>query len=577
MKLTFFTAFLFMCISSFAQDFSVESLIEKGDEELLRLFSEVSEDSVMAERVARVYLRRAKREKDTIKMARGYDRLARIFHPKKNIMFGDSIIELTQNLTHKTYPALGYMIKFYHFNAQGKLKPAVENAIIGYDFALLNENIQQQLYFSNYLIYEKSTWGNKEEALELQLQHDEQINSNNFSNMVRQSTRVGVLSHIDDLILEAKLSSLQNYVFCYINLRQLDLASYYLDRGFNESKKYRGYTSRKEYYSEWFLEISVEVYFHSGQYLRSLASIDELFIKRKKEFNSNSLLNIYLFKGLSYIGLNDYDNGIKNLLISDSIFNKENISLLPDQRVLFENLLDYYTRKKETIRQIEYLNKLLYVDSVFKMNYQFFEPGLIKNYETPRLLNEKEALINELKIKNDKSKGFLWIGFIALLLSFIIIRYLFKRQLLFKRRFENLIRENSKNKNSKASSSNTDIPTKIIDEIMSCLAKFEKEKGFLTKNASLSQLASSFKTNPRYLSKVINFQKDKHFPTYINDLRVEFALKELAENVRFRKYTIKAIASDCGFKSAESFSQSFYKRHGIFPSYYIKRLEKIKK
>jgi len=67
-----------------SQDLSQRILEKLDDEELLRLFDEVVNDSVEAETVARVYLKRAKHEKDTIKMARGYDRLARIFHPKKN-------------------------------------------------------------------------------------------------------------------------------------------------------------------------------------------------------------------------------------------------------------------------------------------------------------------------------------------------------------------------------------------------------------------------------------------------------------------------------------------------------------
>ena len=44
-----------------------------------------------------------------------------------------------------------------------------------------------------------------------------------------------------------------------------------------------------------------------------------------------------------------------------------------------------------------------------------------------------------------------------------------------------------------------------------------------------------------------------------------------------RKYTIKAIAAECGYKNAESFSKAFYKINGIYPSYYIKKIEKGKK
>ena len=83
--------------------------------------------------------------------------------------------------------------------------------------------------------------------------------------------------------------------------------------------------------------------------------------------------------------------------------------------------------------------------------------------------------------------------------------------------------------------------------------------------------------NTKYLSNIINHEKEKSFPHYINDLRVDFALKEITENLKFRKYTIKAIAGDCGFNSAESFSKAFKKKHKVAASYFIKELEKLEK
>jgi len=160
--------FLFVLTQAQAQEFSVESLLTKSDEDLLSLFNKVSEDSLVAEKIVRVYLNRARKEEDTIKMARGYDRLARIYHPEKNIMFADSVISLTKDMNDKTYPAMGYILKSYEYQRLGDLILKTENAIIGYKLALKNENISQQIFISDYLIYTKSIWGNKKEALELQ-------------------------------------------------------------------------------------------------------------------------------------------------------------------------------------------------------------------------------------------------------------------------------------------------------------------------------------------------------------------------------------------------------------------------
>jgi AraC-like DNA-binding protein len=55
-------------------------------------------------------------------------------------------------------------------------------------------------------------------------------------------------------------------------------------------------------------------------------------------------------------------------------------------------------------------------------------------------------------------------------------------------------------------------------------------------------------------------------------LRVKYAFERLKDDSIFRKYTIKAIAQESGFKGAESFSKEFFKKYGVNPSYFIKEL-----
>ncbi|CAI8300108.1 MAG: Uncharacterised protein [Flavobacteriaceae bacterium] len=55
-----------------------------------------------------------------------------------------------------------------------------------------------------------------------------------------------------------------------------------------------------------------------------------------------------------------------------------------------------------------------------------------------------------------------------------------------------------------------------------------------------------------------------------------YALENLKENSTFLKYSIKAIALECGYRNATSFSRAFYKQTGLYPSFYIKQLNKKK-
>ena len=57
----------------------------------------------------------------------------------------------------------------------------------------------------------------------------------------------------------------------------------------------------------------------------------------------------------------------------------------------------------------------------------------------------------------------------------------------------------------------------------------------------------------------------------IDDLRIEFAIKN---NEAFRNYKVSAIAKECGFNNSETFSKLFKKRFSIYPSFFVKELNK---
>jgi len=75
------------------------------------------------------------------------------------------------------------------------------------------------------------------------------------------------------------------------------------------------------------------------------------------------------------------------------------------------------------------------------------------------------------------------------------------------------------------------------------------------------------------LSHYINHYEKKKFTDYINDLRIEYTIEKIKLDKKFRIYTIKAISESVGFSNPVSFSQAFYKKTGIKPSYFIKKMK----
>ena len=112
-----------------------------------------------------------------------------------------------------------------------------------------------------------------------------------------------------------------------------------------------------------------------------------------------------------------------------------------------------------------------------------------------------------------------------------------------------------------------------MNKIINSLKEFVNTKQFLRNDVSLNNLASMMNTNPKYLSGVIKQYQQKNFIDYVTDLRINYIIEELKTNTTFRKYSIRAIAEEAGFNTSKSFSRAFYKRTGIYPSYYVKKLE----
>lgn len=563
-------SFVFFSCSVFAQDLSRKALQEMADDELLSLSARVARDSVKAERIIRVYLERVKKEKDTIKIARGYDRLARIFNPKKNLQFADSVIYFTSNKNHISYPALGYILKGNIYNKNQLYKKALDNFLIAYQYSLNSGSLYHQLYIKKSIIRIKSRWGNSEEALKLSKEYYVIIDTLNFEKMFSQLYGKGnKISAIEKtkMFRREHLQAIDLLIFSNFYAKRYDSAFAYVKKGiekslaFNETVRYHEFLSR-----------SGELLFNLQEYDSAIDSLQKGLPFRN---NPNTILNDYYHLGFSYLYLGNRVSGIEYLLKADSIFNITK-KILPSHSKMFEELYWFYEKNNDKEKQKEYFYKLIYTDSITKENNKYIDSKIVSNYETPLLLKEKEALISSLNQKNKRSIIINWWTMGLFGTSLLGLLYYFKKQQDFKKRFKNLMiqQDSQKKENQDFLKSNNKIPEDIMINILNHLDTFEMNKQYLSKGISIQDVAKSFGTNYNYLSKVINLKKEQNFPNYINNLRLEYIFNELKINSKYREYTIKAIAQESGFISAGSFSKAFYKKYEIYPSFYIKQLKK---
>jgi AraC-type DNA-binding domain-containing proteins len=96
----------------------------------------------------------------------------------------------------------------------------------------------------------------------------------------------------------------------------------------------------------------------------------------------------------------------------------------------------------------------------------------------------------------------------------------------------------------------------------------DEKKLYTNPELTLAELAQALEVHPNNLSQVINTYEAKNFYDYINLKRIEEfkRIVALPENQRF---TLLAIAHDCGFNSKTSFNRNFKNATGLSPREYL--------
>jgi len=100
-------------------------------------------------------------------------------------------------------------------------------------------------------------------------------------------------------------------------------------------------------------------------------------------------------------------------------------------------------------------------------------------------------------------------------------------------------------------------------------AVVENERLFLDPSLSIDRLSESTKIPKHHLSQIFSLQMGKSFADYINQLRIQYACKELEQP---KDISIEQLGYECGFNSKVSFYRNFKLHTGLTPSQYITKV-----
>lgn len=474
----------------------------------------------------------------------------------------DSIVSLTKDREDFTFPAKAYILKSRFFYLYDELNQSLKNVLIAERYARKANNNEQLVQIKQQIGLLKIELGRPDEALPLVLENYEYYKYKNDSslNFIYTGWIISDIYNRQNKSTEA---------LTYIN-------------SFLE-----GLDSGNPYYKYFLLNKGIS-YHLKKKYSESNSLLDESTRMIKKVDDPLNLANAYYYRGENEL-IND------NFKLAKIYFDKVDSILVKSKKNSYDlrnnylRLIEISKRLKNDKQQLYYLSRLIEIDNYLDQNNIVLSKNVDKHYDKPQLLGEKDKVINKINREKQISIG------IVLLSVFLLIFYLAKirnEKLKLEHRFNELFKETNENNLSNSIDENfselimstdsfelkskrNELSKEIASEILKKLSLFEKEEEYISANIKQVDFAKQLDTNSSYLSKVINQYKGKNFSQYINDLRIDYTIRKLKKDTRFRKYTIKAIAEEVGFNNSESFSKAFYSKTGLQPSYFIKKIDEI--
>ncbi|MEW7278158.1 helix-turn-helix domain-containing protein [Aquimarina sp. 2201CG1-2-11] len=558
---------LFFFIATNAQN-QVDSLPDKSYKELKDMYYKyVKEDSILSKKILRTYLKKAKKVKDTFRIAEGY--MLNYYNVFKfpNISYFDSVINMTQNNPSKKYPAYAHFRRAQYFLY---LERDIEKTI---------NDLKQAKSYSNH--YNNNILSNRIDYL-MAIVRSEHLGEKKEAIPILKKCAKFYASLDNQMGKYNQLNALSVIAGTFISLQQNDSAQYYSKLGYDIANRYtdKGLNTMKYFF---ILKEGINQY-HFKNYTVAIDSIRKALPQMIKYEETNAIIDSYFYLAKSYYAIDHKEKALLNFEKTDSIL--EILKSIPKYEYVktYEYLKNHYATTGNIERQVLYLNKLNTVLDNYLNDKVFISKKVKEDYDIPFLLEEQKAIIKKLGIKNSNYIYGIAVLFIALLVLGIFAFYQNRKKRLYRIRFEELINTPptvaTKNQKEQPPVIDSDIeikvPPKHVNHILEKLDEFEKDHRYLHQGISIQSIADGMNTNVKYLSQVINYYKKKKFTSYINELRIAYAVKELKNNTTLRKYTIKAIANEMGYSTTETFTSAFYRQVGIKLSYYIKELEKSK-
>ncbi|MFK7747516.1 MAG: helix-turn-helix domain-containing protein [Kordia sp.] len=554
-KSVLFLLFFIVGMSVFAQ--KQEDLLEEFNT-LKTKFRDTSISSEKRKTLSKGYLEKAKKSGEKRFIGRGYY-LFTINNPSKEdkLTYLDSTIYVTKDLKDDpVFPVHAYMFKGFLLSGANDYQKALDYFVTAQSVAKFKNDLSSQYYIKYNIALLKRFLGEYEEAETLFLECKKIEES---SKDVNQKSPIKTLFQLSSIYYETE----QIEKCTEINKEGIQLA-----KTLGNESKYYSFVANEG------INLNVK-----GDYKASIDSLEKGYLHLKE--GDQQVIDFYL--GRSYYLSGEKEKGLNYFKKVDATFNQTN-DLYPPLIGAYEYLINDSKRKKDKESQLYYTNQLLKIDSILDKNYKYLLNTIVKKYDIPRYVSERDDTIVALENENEQvikqNRNIMLVSVLISVITLGGLLYYYRLKKVYEKRYNDIVKNSSAIIEEEIKVEDTNlkpilavgIDQDIVEDVLKNLHEFEQGEAYLMKQITLKDVAKIVKTNSKYLSKIINVYKGKNFATYINDLRINYLINHIQQDTKYQKYTIRATAEEIGFTNSESFSRAFQKNTGLKPSYFIKKV-----
>lgn len=326
------------------------------------------------------YIKKSKEEKNDESLFYAY-RYGSNYYPKpENFKFADSALTIAKKSYNTLLLTSAYLNKGTIYMNEGFYQKALDNILLAnkYSLELNDEYITNKTIY--YIAQNKIYLGNYEDA-------NQELKSclKYFKNNINDKTSLG-----------------KNYQMYYIYslISYLDTNTKTGKQEENEKliKEVKAYLTKNklEVYIPYFVSIEGTDAYYKKDYPTAISKLKEALKLYNDQWSHNTEV---FYLGIANWKLGKHTIGIKYLEEIDKEYEKEK-KLDPQFRSAYEYLIKYNDSIGNKDKQLSYINKLMSLDQSYEKNFKYLYSKINKEYDTQKLIAEKEKIERSLTFRN---------------------------------------------------------------------------------------------------------------------------------------------------------------------------------